>query len=476
VSWDQIAPHLPAVLGMLAGAMSAAWLGGGWLRRASDTLLSQLILVLLAVLGGVLIAEGLFAVEPTRLVGAGLLPTVLVAVTCGVAVGLVSSLLGVAGGELILPVFILLFGVDMKVAGSMSILMGLPTIAVGLLRHFGTGAVLREGPVWRMTILPLGTSSILGAGLGAILLGVVPGQVLKIRLGLILIWSAWGVFRHLPQTAPAATAPPGLHARVVAHDPEWGLTTLNVDGRTVTVPRIDLPPGSRTSFRIDDRDVTLALAMESGSSALNTLSGRVAGIDPLADGATARVRVAIADVGEIAALVTRRSVSALHLIQGAPVFARFKADSRAMTGRSALVFGLSEAASATAHRLHRDGWRVALAADAPPKVHRRNMAFANVWWEGSAVLAGTTCTRVTADVMLPGAYPSASVPFLPFAPDAAFGLLPWKSRSMHGWPSDLSRCRCGATRPLPSAAVPAMSLAKPAIWRSKRSGANGSGR
>lgn len=425
MSWDQIAPHLPAVLGMLAGAMSAAWLGGGWLRRASDTLLSQLILVLLAVLGGVLIAEGLFAVEPTRLVGAGLLPTVLVAVTCGVAVGLVSSLLGVAGGELILPVFILLFGVDMKVAGSMSILMGLPTIAVGLLRHFGTGAVLREGPVWRMTILPLGTSSILGAGLGAILLGVVPGQVLKIRLGLILIWSAWGVFRHLPQTAPAATAPPGLHARVVAHDPEWGLTTLNVDGRTVTVPRIDLPPGSRTSFRIDDRDVTLALAMESGSSALNTLSGRVAGIDPLADGATARVRVAIADVGEIAALVTRRSVSALHLIQGAPVFARFKADSRAMTGRSALVFGLSEAASATAHRLHRDGWRVALAADAPPKVHRRNMAFANVWWEGSAVLAGTTCTRVTADVMLPGAYPSASVPFLPFAPDAAFGLLPW---------------------------------------------------
>jgi len=96
-----------------------------------------------------------------------------------------------------------------------------------------------------------------------------------------------------------------------------------------------------------------------------------------------------------------------------------------MTGRSALVFGLSEAASATAHRLHRDGWRVALAADAPPKVHRRNMAFANVWREGPAVLAGTTCTRVTADVMLPGAYPSAGVPFLPFAPDAAFGLLPW---------------------------------------------------
>jgi hypothetical protein len=32
----------------------------------------------------------------------------------------------------------------------------------------------------------------------------VPGQALKIGLGMILIWSAWGVFRHLPQPAPAA--------------------------------------------------------------------------------------------------------------------------------------------------------------------------------------------------------------------------------------------------------------------------------
>ncbi len=53
----------------------------------------------------------------------------------------------------------------------------MPTIAVGLLRHFGPGSVLRERHVWRGTILPLGMGSI---------------------LGIILIWSAWGVFRHLP--------------------------------------------------------------------------------------------------------------------------------------------------------------------------------------------------------------------------------------------------------------------------------------
>jgi uncharacterized protein len=118
VPWAEIAPHLPAVLGMLAGSMSAAWVGAGWLRKASDKLLGRLILILLVALGLVLIAEGLFVAEPVRLVGEGLVPAILVAATCGVVIGLVSSLLGVAGGELIIPCFILLFGVDVKVAGS----------------------------------------------------------------------------------------------------------------------------------------------------------------------------------------------------------------------------------------------------------------------------------------------------------------------------------------------------------------------
>ena len=202
VPMAEIAPHLPAVLGMLAGSMSAAWVGAGWLRRTSDRLLGRLILILLVALGLILIAEGVFVAEPFRLVGEGLLPTVLVAAACGVVIGLVSSLLGVAGGELIIPVFILLFGVDVKVAGSMSMLVGMPTIAVGLMRHFGAGSVLREAPVWRATILPMGAGSVLGAVLGALALGLVPGQALKIGLGIILIWSAWGVFRHLPQQPP----------------------------------------------------------------------------------------------------------------------------------------------------------------------------------------------------------------------------------------------------------------------------------
>lgn len=266
--------------------------------------------------------------------------TVLVAAACGVVIGLVSSLLGVAGGELIIPVFILLFSVDVKLAGSMSMLVGMPTIAVGMLRHFGPGSMLRAGDVWRSTILPLRAGSVVRAILGALALGLVPSQALKIGLGIILIWSAWGVFRHLPQGTPAAAPTRGVLARVLAHDPEWGLTTLTVDGQTVTVPHRPLPIRSETWLTIHDRDVTLALAVEAESSALSTLSGLVAGIEPLPKGTTARVRVAVANAGEIAVLATRRSVAAFGLAKGAPGFRAVQGDVGAMTGRTAIIFGL----------------------------------------------------------------------------------------------------------------------------------------
>jgi len=201
VPLDAIIPHLPAIGGMLAGSMSAAWVGAGWLHRISDRVLGRLILILLVVLGIVLIAEGVFVAVPTRLVSDDIATTVLVAAAFGVGIGLVSSLLGVAGGELIIPVFILIFGVDVKLAGSMSILVGLPTVAVGLSRHVSAAYVLRERAVWRATLAPLIMGSIIGAILGALALGHVPSQTLKIGLGIILIWSAWGVFRHLPQSS-----------------------------------------------------------------------------------------------------------------------------------------------------------------------------------------------------------------------------------------------------------------------------------
>ena len=64
-------------------------------------------------------------------------------------------------------------------AGSMSMLEGIPRNAFGLLRHCGAGSVLHERAVWRTTNLPLSAGSV---------------------LGVILILSVWGGLGHLAST------------------------------------------------------------------------------------------------------------------------------------------------------------------------------------------------------------------------------------------------------------------------------------
>ena len=47
---------------------------------------------------------------------------------------MVASLLGVAGGELLIPTLVLLFGPDIKLAGSLSLAVSLPTMIVAFTR------------------------------------------------------------------------------------------------------------------------------------------------------------------------------------------------------------------------------------------------------------------------------------------------------------------------------------------------------
>lgn len=52
-----------------------------------------------------------------------------------------SSVLGVAGGELIIPTLVFVFGAGIKVSGTSSLLISVPTILVGLWRHASARAL-----------------------------------------------------------------------------------------------------------------------------------------------------------------------------------------------------------------------------------------------------------------------------------------------------------------------------------------------
>lgn len=112
----------------------------------------------------------------------------------GLLIGLVSSLLGVAGGELIIPTLVFAFGVDIRVAGTASLLISLPTVAVGVLRHRRLGAFGDRRDLTG-TVAPMGVGSVVGAVAGGLMVGLVPAAALKLLLGAILVFSAVKIFR-----------------------------------------------------------------------------------------------------------------------------------------------------------------------------------------------------------------------------------------------------------------------------------------
>ena len=116
-------------------------------------------------------------------------------VFAGFVIGVVAALLGVAGGELLIPTLVLLFGVDIKLAGSLSLAVSLPTMLVGFARYSQDRSFVVLGEN-RGFVLIMAAGSIAGSFIGGRLLGLVPSAVLLPLLGVILVLSAVRVWQH----------------------------------------------------------------------------------------------------------------------------------------------------------------------------------------------------------------------------------------------------------------------------------------
>jgi uncharacterized protein len=116
-------------------------------------------------------------------------------VAAGFVIGVVAAVLGVAGGELLIPTLVLLFGADIKLAGSLSLAVSLPTMIVGFTRYSQDQAFAVLGRN-RTFVVVMAAGSIIGSFIGGRLLGLVPGAVLLPALAAILVLSAWKVWTH----------------------------------------------------------------------------------------------------------------------------------------------------------------------------------------------------------------------------------------------------------------------------------------
>ena len=204
-SFPNLADHLPEIAALTAFAMAAAWFGAGLLARIDAQSLTRVIAGLLAAIGLLLLVEA-GAGEALHLSAApGGWWRPVAGAFAGVAIGLVSSLLGVAGGEMIIPTLIFGFGLDIRTAGTASLIISLPAVAVGVLRHARAGGY-RDRAALLGIGAPMALGSVLGAMAGAALLPFVPAAALKLSLGVILLLSSVKLWRRGAAKAAAARA------------------------------------------------------------------------------------------------------------------------------------------------------------------------------------------------------------------------------------------------------------------------------
>lgn len=185
--------HWTVILNLLAGSVLGAWIGASFAVKLHSKTFFRIIAAMLVIIAFILLFSHNM-ISGAAYFEQGTLQTVL-GVAAGFIIGVFASLLGVAGGELLIPTLILLFGLDIKTAGSLSLAVSLPTMLAGFARYSKdrSFAVIRKNNIF---IIFMAAGSIAGTFIGGRLLGIVPEYILLPSLSAILFISSYKIWKH----------------------------------------------------------------------------------------------------------------------------------------------------------------------------------------------------------------------------------------------------------------------------------------
>ncbi|RBQ32685.1 permease [Arcobacter sp. FW59] len=193
IGFDLILPEIDVIINILIGSLFGAYLGANYALKIKQELLNKIILVLLVLLAFSMLF-GHSYLEASKPLFENSVLLFISGVIAGVLIGVIAAVLGVAGGEFIIPTLILLFGIEPKLAGSISLCISLPTMIIAFSRYSRSEQfkeILKE----KTFILYMIFGSIIGAFIGSLLLEYVNSQYITLLLGFILLISAWKVFK-----------------------------------------------------------------------------------------------------------------------------------------------------------------------------------------------------------------------------------------------------------------------------------------
>ncbi|MBO3753284.1 MAG: sulfite exporter TauE/SafE family protein [Candidatus Brockarchaeota archaeon] len=168
---------------MSSGSILGGYIGAHLAGKLNESLLRKFLIVLLIAVGLRMIFDPLVELPPSS-VSFPYLMEIAFSMLVGLLIGVVSGLLGVAGGEYRIPVLIYLFGFPVKIAGTVSLLVSIPTILAGFIKHWRIGHLNNYGVAIGLT---MGFASVLGSYVGASFVTAASEGLLKMLLGIVLL-------------------------------------------------------------------------------------------------------------------------------------------------------------------------------------------------------------------------------------------------------------------------------------------------
>jgi len=134
ISVGALVPYLNGIFGLAAGGVVSAFYGARFVSSIKSEYLIKAIAVLLGALGALILVEVVFPFQSAQIPDGSAIHFA-TGFTLGIGIGFVSSILGVAGGELLISTMMFIFGADVKTAGSASIVISVCVVASGLLQY-----------------------------------------------------------------------------------------------------------------------------------------------------------------------------------------------------------------------------------------------------------------------------------------------------------------------------------------------------
>lgn len=179
---------LPAAV-VAVGGLVGAVLGVGLLRRLSENQVRLVFGVLMVVVAVRLLWPSAAVTGSSQVasIGPGILGGYLLT---GLAMGVLSALLGVGGGVILVPAFMLAFGMSPHEAQCTSLAVMVPVSLMGAWRNARHGYTDWRAGAW------LGVGGVVGAPLGAALALILPAEWLSRVFALFLLFSAVQLIRR----------------------------------------------------------------------------------------------------------------------------------------------------------------------------------------------------------------------------------------------------------------------------------------